>query len=58
LLLSDGSNVRNDVAQGHGFMDNVDWNTAALVLRACALMMLIPLGSGRLNIQLRRSGRA
>ncbi|HEX5116300.1 MAG TPA: hypothetical protein VFW65_13980 [Pseudonocardiaceae bacterium] len=39
LLLSDGSNVRNRVA--HGFMDDVDWNTAALVLRACALMVLI-----------------
>ena len=39
FLLSDGSNVRNLVA--HGFMDDVDRDTAALSLRACALMVLI-----------------
>lgn len=39
LLLSDGSNIRNRVA--HGFMDDVVWHTAALVLRASALMVLI-----------------
>ncbi|MBB4914442.1 hypothetical protein [Streptosporangium saharense] len=39
LLLSDGANVRNFVA--HGFMHDADRNTAALVLRACAVLMLI-----------------
>ena len=39
FLLSDGRNVRNLVA--HGFMDDVDRATAALALRACALMVLI-----------------
>ncbi|SDL17011.1 hypothetical protein SAMN05421874_1174 [Nonomuraea maritima] len=39
FLLSEGRNVRNFVA--HGFMDDPDRHTAALTLRACAVMALI-----------------
>ncbi|MBB4930380.1 hypothetical protein F4561_001200 [Lipingzhangella halophila] len=39
FLLKDGYNVRNLVA--HGFMDEVDRKTAALALRACALVVVL-----------------
>lgn len=39
FLLKDGLNVRNLVA--HGFMHEVDRETAALALRACALLVLL-----------------
>jgi hypothetical protein len=39
LLLSDGYNIRNDIA--HGFKDDVDRNTAALVIRAAAVLITI-----------------
>ncbi|WP_083934351.1 DUF4209 domain-containing protein [Nocardiopsis baichengensis] len=39
FLLKDGYNVRNLVA--HGFMDEVDCNTAALALRACVLLVVL-----------------
>ncbi|WP_160050482.1 hypothetical protein [Nocardiopsis sp. FR4] len=39
FLLKDGHNVRNLIA--HGFMHEVDRETAALALRACALLVLL-----------------
>jgi hypothetical protein len=39
FLLGEGMNVRNLIA--HGFMDKVGRETAALALRACALLVLI-----------------
>lgn len=39
FLLNDGENVRNLIA--HGFMDDVSRETAALGLRACAVLVLI-----------------
>jgi hypothetical protein len=39
LLLGDGNNVRNTIA--HGFTDDVDRDTAALVLRAAAVLITI-----------------
>jgi hypothetical protein len=39
FLLSDGKNVRNDIA--HGFTDEVDQRTAALALRAAAVLITI-----------------
>jgi hypothetical protein len=39
FLLNDGENVRNLTA--HGYMDDVNRETAALALRACALLVLI-----------------
>ncbi|MGS2588743.1 DUF7380 domain-containing protein [Streptomyces hebeiensis] len=39
FLLNDGENVRNLTA--HGYIDDVNRETAALALRACALLVLI-----------------
>ncbi|OXM59301.1 hypothetical protein CF165_48320 [Amycolatopsis vastitatis] len=39
FLLSDGKNVRNNIA--HGFTDDVDGRTAALALRAAAVLIII-----------------
>ncbi|MFE5501340.1 hypothetical protein ACFQ73_02160 [Amycolatopsis japonica] len=39
FLLSDGKNVRNNIA--HGFTDEVDRGTAALALRAAAVMITL-----------------
>jgi hypothetical protein len=39
FLLSDGNNVRNNIA--HGFTDEVDHRTAALALRAVAVLITI-----------------